>query len=380
MAQAPQQQSGGGGSDNAMAPVWITVLLFITAYFIWAAFHVYIVRSMLWIVVVQSNLVRFFLGSHVLVQTVYLANTMDPASVSWNEATGLLLDVGQYMKYPFIGILGIFAIWMYQSDIRLKFKRQHNMNTLRTQEQYNWKAIMPVVPLDLVQQDISEGTWAMALSPMEFARKYNLLRKEDALLDNPLPGDEMTAGIRKADAKRVFTLQLGPYWDNVMSLPPHTMALFAVFASRINRDRQSATLILEHIDITYSQGKVDYSVAKPIVMKYLQTKLVQEVIQRHAYVLTVMASMLQAARNDGVVPSAEFLWLKPIDRRLWYMLNCVGRQTPYAEVGGAFAHWKAELSMGRRSLAPMIDEATKALGIAVKQVRLSPKEMQELKP
>ena len=101
---------------------------------------------------------------------------------------------------------------------------------------------------------------------------------------------------------------------------------------------------------------------------------------KHAYLLTVLASLLEASREDGVVPTAEFLWLKPIDRRLWYMLNSIGRQTPFCEVGGPFAHWRAEKAMGRRCLVPMIDEAIKALEIAIKEVKLTPKEMQELEP
>ena len=65
---------------------------------------------------------------------------------------------------------------------------------------------------------------------------------------------------------------------------------------------------------------------------------------------------------------------------MWYMLNCVGRQTPLAEVGGPFAHWVAERTTGRRSLAPMIDEAIRALEVAVKEIKLSPKELQGLEP
>ncbi len=61
---------------------------------------------------------------------------------------------------------------------------------------------------------------------------------------------------------------------------------------------------------------------------------------------------VNAARGtrDGVQASADFLWLKPIDRRLWYMLNTVGRQTPFAEVAGPYAHWLAEREMGKRIL------------------------------
>jgi intracellular multiplication protein IcmP len=178
----------------------------------------------------------------------------------------------------------------------------------------------------------------------------------------------------------VFTLQLGPSWDGFDRCPPHVKALAAVFLARINRDRASATKILESIDKSYSLGKPNYSLAFSILKKYQTTELVQDITSKHAYLLTVMASLIRASRDDGVVPSAEFLWLKLADRRLWYMLNCVGRQTPFSEVAGPFAHWCAERAMGRPSLVPMIDEAIKALEIAVKEVKLSPKKLQELKP
>ncbi len=58
----------------------------------------------------------------------------------------------------------------------------------------------------------------------------------------------------------------------------------------------------------------------------------------------------------------------------------MGRQTPFAEVSGPFAHWRAEKAMGRRSLVPMIDEAIRALEIAIKEVKISPQELKGLEP
>jgi intracellular multiplication protein IcmP len=289
-------------------------------------------------------------------------------------------DVGEYMRYPVIGVLVILGVLLYTSSVSLKYRKTHDMNTLRAQERINWPAIMPVIKEDLVKQDVDTGPWAMALTPMEFARKYHLLRKDDVLLDNPMPGQEMTAGVRRGDAKRVFTMQLGPYWEGFSHCPPHTAALAAVFIARINRDRDAAAAILEAIDKSYPSGKLNYSISKSVIKKYENSELVQEIVSKHAYVLTVMASLLAAARDDGVVPSSEFLWLKPVDRRLWYMLNCVGRQTPFSEIAGPFAHWRAENVMGRRSLLPMIDEAIKALEIAIKEIKLTPKQMEELEP
>ncbi|KTD19365.1 IcmP protein [Legionella lansingensis] len=377
MAQQSQQQGGG---DNSMAPVWIMVLIFFTAFFIWKLGHQYIVALVFYLNVLQAKLISFFVSNAQLQNNIYLMQTIDPATVSWDQFVDLTRSVGNFIRYPIVVILIFLAIFLYRSDITLRFKKAHNMKTLRTQEQHNWLAIMPVVKEDLVSVDINKGPWAMALTPMEFARKYKLLKKDDALLDNPTPGQEMTAGIRKGDAKRVFTLQLGPYWDGFDHCPPQVYALAAVFIARMNRDRNSASSILESLDKSYAAGKMDFSVAKSVLKKYQHAENVQEILGKHAYLLTVMASLLESAREDGVVPSSEFLWLKPIDRRLWYMLNCVGRQTPFAEVAGPFAHWRAEKVMGRRSLVPMIDEAIKALEIAVKEVKLTPKELQELEP
>lgn len=374
---AQQQQSG---NDNSMAPVWIMVVVFLIGYVIWREAHQYIVSFVFFFNIWQAKLVNLFLGGEALDNVIDIMQTVDPVSVNWNQLVTLTTIVGEYIRYPVIVILAALAIWLYQSDITQKFRKAHDMKSLITQEQYNWNAIMPVIKEDLTSMDVNTGPWAMAMTPMEFSRQYGLLKKDDVLLDKTQPGQEMTAGVRRGDAKRVFTLQLGPYWDGFAHCPPHARALAAVFIARINRDRESATRILSTLDYGSITGKMDYSVADSVIQKYKNEPGVQEIISKHAYLLTVLASLLEASRDDGVVPSAEFLWLKTIDRRLWYMLNCVGRQTPFAEVAGPFAHWKAEKVMKRRLLAPMIDEAIRALEIAVKEVKLSPKEMQELQP
>ncbi|KTC91035.1 type IVB secretion system coupling complex protein DotM/IcmP [Fluoribacter dumoffii] len=376
MAQQPQQQ----GTDSGMGPIWVMVLLFITVFLIWKMGHQYIVMFVFQINIWQAKLVNLFVHSDQLASLIQIMQTIDPNAVNWEQLVETTRAVGDFMRYPVVLVLLVLAVLLYQSNITLKFRKIYDMKKLREQEQFNWPAIMPIVKEDLVGQDINKGPWAMALTPMEFARKYNLLKKEDVLLDNPVPGQEMTAGIRRGDAKRVFTLQLGPYWDGFEHCSPQAYALAAVFMARINRDRDAANHILSTLDKTYVAGKPEYSVARPTIEKYKNSEIVQEIVAKHAYTLSVMASLLERARDDGVVPSSEFLWLRPVDRRLWYMLNCVGRQTPFSEVAGPFSHWKAEKEMGRRSLVPMVDEAIKALEIAIKEVKLSPRQMQELEP
>ncbi len=373
------QQQGQQG-DNTMAPVWITGMLFAMGYIFWLYAHTYFVTFIFSIDLFQAKLVALCLGSSTLSKEIYLMKTLDPSTVEWGQLVEITGNVGVYVRIPLCFLLVVSAIVLYKSDVTTKFHRAHDMKTLRAQEQKNWPCIMPVVKEDLAKVDINTGPWAMALSPLEFARKHGLLKKEDPLLDNPGSGAEMTAGIRRVDAKRVFTLQLGPAWEGFDRCPAHAGALAAVFMARMNRDREGASMILASLDKSTVTGTPDYSVAKDIIKKYQGTEIVQAVIEKHAYLLTVLSSLLLASRQDGVVPSVEFLWLKLVDRRLWYVLNCVGRQTPFAEVAGPFSHWRAEQSMKRRSLVPMIDEAIRALEIAVKEVKLSPKEFGGLMP
>lgn len=380
MSKGQPQQQGQGSGDSGLAPVWITMLLMITAYFIWMLGHAYIVAFVFKLNIWQGKAILWFFDDPALRSDVRVMETINPAAVSWSQFMDITDDIGSYIRYPVILVLSVAAVYMYFSNIKLRFRKTHDMKSLRQQEQYNWLSIMPVVKEDLVEADIASGPWAMALSPMEFAKKYQLLRKDDILMDDMVPGMEKTAGIRKSDAKRVFTLQLGPYFEGFERVKPHVQALAAVFMARANRDRKSADAIIEAANKTWPTGKPDFSLARPVLQKYFRTEVVQDTLQKHAYLMTAMASLLEIARQDGVVPTADFLWLKPTDRRLWYMLNCVGRQTPFSEVAGPFAHWKAEKALGRRSLVPMIDEAIKALELAVKEVKLPQKELNALEP
>lgn len=372
--QAPQQPSG----DHSMAPMWIMALILITLFIIWKTSHQYIVSAVFYLNILQGKFVNVFVHDEKLDQVIYLMETIDPRAVELSQLRDFTAYVGAYVRYPVVVMMIIMSFFLYRSDVTIRYRKTHSMKSLSQQEQHNWPAIMPVVKEDLVNMDINTGPWAMALTPMEFARKYHLLKKNDLLLDNSIPGQEMTAGLRRGDAKRVFTLQLGPAWEGFERCPFHVQALAAVFMARINRDKTAASVILKALDHSYLAGKLSAPTVPSVLQKYSQTELVQEVLGRHAYLLTMMASLLAAARQDGVVPSSEFLWLKPTDRRLWYILNCVGRQTPYAEVAGPFAHWIAEKAMGRGSRTPMIDEAIKALEIAIREVKLLPKELQEL--
>jgi intracellular multiplication protein IcmP len=249
------------------------------------------------------------------------------------------------------------------------------MKTLAEAERKNWPQISPVIKLNLVKVDIDKGPWAMALSPMQWAKKHKLLHEEKIIPSMTMTAknhNQRTVNIKREAAHHIFVMQCGEYWQGIRYLKPGTKALFAVFAARANRDRDGALKLLLQIAASTTRGKLDFSGVDALLAKHQNSRLVQRIMHSHAYVLTVMASMLELARKDGVLATADFLWLKPTDRLLWFMLNSVGRQTSFAEVSGPFAHWNVERAMGRRLMVPMVEEAVNALEAAIKDTLYLP--------
>lgn len=364
-----QQQSG----DNSLAPLWIIVGLFVLGWLLWSFFHTQIVAFVLAIKAWEARFIAFFLPnvSHLAVEIKHLP----PEQVEFSQLLDISRDVGNYLRYPIILILVILALVIYFSHVNLQFKKIYNMKSLTEAEKKNWPQISPVIKLNLVKQDIDKGPWAMALSPMQFAKKHALLQEEKIIPTMTMASthrNQVTVQIRREAAYPIFALQLGEYWQGFERLPPSTKALFAIFAARAGRDREGAHKLLIQIAESTTAGRLDFSGVNALWEKHKNNKAVNQVMQSHAYVLTVMASMLVLARKDGVLASADFLWLKPTDRLLWFMLNSVGRQTVFPEVAGPFAHWNIERALGRRLLLPMVEEAVNGLDAAIKEILYIP--------
>ena len=370
MAGGGGQQQGQG--DNSMSVLWALAGIFAIIGVVWYMYKKAIVFGYLKLKLIELSLISFFTSNLEDVRTSILAANYDTITVQDLVMVGNA--VGGYLRFPFVVILLILAALVFLGNSTREFKRIYTMRTLAQLEKNNWPQITPVVNLDLIGTDLDKGPWAMALTPMMFCKRYNLIEERKRV---PVEGmsrkerAQIEAVLKRGEANKLFVVQLGPVWQGVEKLPLHARALFAVFAARINNDSKSAADLLAHISRS-SGSKLDFMGSEELIKKHLNTKLVQEIVQAHGYVLTVMAAMLQGARGDGVQASADFLWLKPVDRRLWYMLNTVGRQTPFSEVAGPFAHWVAERDMGRKLLIPFIEEATNALEGALKDVIYKP--------
>lgn len=372
---APAQQ-GGGQSDNATGIIWGVAAFLIALGVIWYSFKSYIIYAYLTLKLYEINFLSIFTSYFDELRITTLNALANQSKIDFPALIAIGDGVGDWLRIPIVILLFVLAFVVYLSNSARVYKRSYTMQDLAKLEKVNWPQISPVVNLNLLKQDIDVGPWAMAMTPMQFCKKNRLLdqiklQRREGMTRRER--EKIQVVLRKGDANKIFALQLGPLWKGVDRLPPHIKALFAVFAARINADSDSAAKIIRQLNES-PPGKLNMTGVDALLAKHLKTKLVQQTINSHAYVFTVMASMLESAREDGVQASADFLWLKPFDRRLWYTLNTVGRQTPFVEVGGIFAHWVAEKEAGRKLIVPTVEEATKALEIALAEVVYRPDE------
>lgn len=380
----PPQQ---GNADNSMDFLWTIAFLMAAAGLTWYFGKGYIVPVLFRIkfyeivaiqytlgawskFVYQFNLPSFLLPgklSSLLNWVAYMERAI-PAETSFGTIRDLSTAVGNYLRYPIGLVLAVFAALLSLTHVTLKFKNVFDMRRIRDAEICNWPQILPVAKLNLVKVDLDEGPWAMSKQPMGFVRKNGMVTET---VKEGKPVVELIPGA----AHRAFALQMGPFWAGLEPLPPYMQALFAAFAAKANRDGAGAAKFLAQISKSSASGKLNFSGTRLLLMKHVRNKMIGRVVGRHAYVYTVMASMLELARTDGVLAVSDFLWLKPLDRRLWYMLNSVGRQTSFIEVAGPFAHWLIEKKLRRPLKVPVLDEAVIGLETALSEILFNPDTM-----
>ena len=374
MAPPPPQSSQQG--DNSLAALWLTLFFFALLGLIWYLFHAQIVWFVMKIKYFEAILISSFTTDifPLLIQLKFIK----PGLLDVSTLAQFSTAVGQFLRFPFLVLMIVMTAVLLIGHPTQRFRRQHSMQTLLKQEKENWPQITPVTKVDLLKEHVDKGPWSMAMTPMQFAKKHRLIY-EERFEDSPLRSQrsKVSIGLLRAEAHQVFALQLGQYWPGIDKLAPHVKALFAVFAARINRDADAAKAIIDRLALSSVSGHLDFTGVAEVLAKYKNAKEVQRAVQSHAFTITVMAAMLQAAREDGVVPSSDFLWLKLVDRPLWFMLNGVGRQTPVTEIAGAHAHWLAENRLGQPINVPMVDEAVKALDIALQEVLYLPDEEEQ---
>jgi intracellular multiplication protein IcmP len=292
---------------------------------------------------------------------------------------GVITDLAvRYLRWiAGAACLGIGVYAMYLSP-RNKFKTRYDLENFIKIQSRMWPIIAPIVnfipsrtsariPGDTVPDKLP--VFAEALSPEEWISWHRI---------------PVTNGIPERErVRRAFLLQLGPRWQGTANLPLPLLALFAAFALKGVQKRDEAEDLLGRLALSWTpeKGFVPPEELVVEVKKIAKDPSVGgealKIASRHAYRTTALLGTLKWARYvGGVLAPAQFLWLRGVDRALWYPLNNLGRRSFHTEGAGALAHFMAEEAAGKPLPIPRIDTAIVALNqyLAANPVNIPPRE------
>ena len=339
MATNGQAQQQNQSSDDW---IWIVFGVFLILFVIWYLKHDWITNVVLRMRWAESKLLGVVIASsaeHSFGLSQILSSAKDISSIHFSE----LWHIAGMGVRPFGFLFGALLVGLgfrvLMINKRGKVRKKLDMASVAHSLSDDFPYIKPVLGLDLIND--SSAQWAPSLRPeSQYDSRGKLVEKGfvdiHGLIESRL--------FDRVKTKSIFIAQVGRAWPGSWKkLKRHEAALFGIFAARICRDRDGATNALKSIAENFSAGGKDlYDPGIALARKYGTESDVKGVISRHRYVSSVLAGMLEESRIEGVLPSSEFLWLKPVDRTLWYLLNSVGRRVAAIEAAGSFGNYNAE--------------------------------------
>lgn len=273
---------------------------------------------------------------------------------------------------PFI----IIPLFYYTYKI-YKYKNNSFKDVLTTEDLIRsqaklWPQIKPMVnafPNKI--NDLTEGEWSIGLSPYDFAVRNNIIIKETNKFD------EEKIRINEKEAEKTFKAQFGRPWKNVEDLDTYERYIFAILITRTCRDTKQSLKLIKAIATSFTTEKnvskaeikkykkIADDMTEEAIKKYADSEIIVSTIKEHFFVNTLLARLLDfdRSRKDGVLASCDFNWLKIKNRRLWYLLNNVGRRCAWSECAGIWYHYNYEKAVQRKIPSPMIKGAVSSLDL-----------------
>ena len=311
----------------------------------------------------KTQIAAFAVFSDEAQQALGLMAQADPAALSWEQMTNVLRYSGKWIRWPYavvLAALGVAAIFMERTAGLI---RRLNMDSLLAHNAESFACLRPVVGRGkylLSRESYDNGPWRIARTPVQFAVEHGLLLDKEGqaftaeqVLRRGLPHADLPAYghayLDEEQAAIVLQEQLGKKFSGFDAMSQERKVLASAFLAYAAGDKHACMSLLDAMSVSYTENEKQ-APACPVLenatfQKQMEdlwnthkTLLDEPILKRHAvFELPLFMAMLTLARRKGVLASSQFLWLRPLDRPLWYALNQCGGRAAWAE---GFAAWR----------------------------------------
>jgi len=290
---------------------------------------------------------------------------------------------------PWVGIFIIFAVLLFRRQV--KYVKHGKMNekitpeSLASQMMHVFTDIAPVVKLqsDLVANRLSK--WRRQVFPHEFIEKARYQGKKVLVRDSKrgglqvdmmrLDGYLRTSKVYKHEGNillcsRFLGRQIvdmsydmkksSVFPDRLSDTGKAIFAILAPYAFNANKGKAQSKQVADALNLSaYGAPQGMANLELPIVQasfdQWRDFPLARKIAKLHHWENTYLFALLEHAQRSGKIGTWNFIWLKPMNRILFYVLNSVGRKTPHSEAALAFSQYQFEsqaAKMGRLPVTP----------------------------
>jgi intracellular multiplication protein IcmP len=346
------------------------------SYLLWMHYHAQVSAFVMSIMHVEIQFIDRFSDRYRIADQEMAQSA--PGNVTLRDLYGITQAVGIFFRIPamvFILVLaGVCAVRAAPS----RFKRKFDLDGLIEEQASGFPVTAAFAKrhLKLLAPQPDKVLPAdYALTPAEWIARF---------------AADPSGRFNEQRARATLAAQLGAHWTGPMDTAPPARLLFTVFALHLAERRDEALLLLGDASAGVADARHDgengpdaaLSLPEDLIAqvdRFLEKEMhanektsATKIAERHAYATTALMALLTASRiKAGVMAPAQFVWLKLVDRNLWYALHSLGYEiegtgryihpNPRIEALGARCHWAAERAAGRSILKPHLDEAIATL-------------------
>lgn len=267
--------------------------------------------------------------------------------LGWKGMTGILKSISGKGKYhPLKLLLGLL---MFLKIVKAKKEWVRNMPDFANYQAEFWQVASVGANFD---PDADDPRTEQSMTPPEWLRanKISLTEKE---------------GLDVEAAGRAFSRQLGSAWTGVRNAPYHVQAICVMSALNRKWERDKLDGLRNGLAVAHVRNneadaaKVSKALLAPFLKDDKLVRGIDKVCGKHFYTSTAAVRMygwggpfpVWDGGEGAELAPAKFLWLKKVDRNLWYALQQVGRRAFLIEGGGAINHYFYERIGGDRPVS-----------------------------
>lgn len=286
------------------------------------------------------------------------------------------VDLGDFITYINISLMPlsvVAAAMMIVTTLpvsllsgRTKLFRRYTPTELMREMSAVFTGNIPILHLRMKLAKDELPSWRRQTAPHEYLMSEKTTSGRPMLVDGVLDQDalaERLAGLvpGKLIEGRMVSTTLGRqivniaddrgrlheicFPDRMSDIGKVIYALFAAHAfggAEGVKDYQKAVDQLNRSCTGHPNGMANLTVAQWLYTKYRTNAKAQLLFSVHHWEYTYLSELIRQAKRQGKCGHTSVMWLKPMNRVLFYALNQVGRWVPHAESSPVFAQLAAE--------------------------------------